>query len=141
MNHRQLRLLCQLSKFPRETENPFDGYKTTEVNITSELAPYSHEDLPVMMVNANTTGSMPSGRGYDRYTVTIASMPVGPRMDLPQTPSGLPLNYRRNRAALEANTAAWAYTKCALLFFVSLLITWVSDSYLSSKANTSLLRK
>ena len=34
--------------------------------------------------------------------------------------------YRRNRAALEANRAAWAYTKVALLFFVSLLITWVS---------------
>ena len=38
------------------------------------------------------------------------------------------LQRRRSRAALEANTAAWGYTKVALLFFVSLLVTWVSDS-------------
>lgn len=33
---------------------------------------------------------------------------------------------RKNNAALEANRAAWGYTKVALLFFVSLLVTWVS---------------
>ena len=29
---------------------------------------------------------------------------------------------------MEANTAAWGYTKCAILFFVSLLVTWVPSS-------------
>lgn len=33
----------------------------------------------------------------------------------------------RNRIAIEANSAAWGYTKVALLFFVSLLVTWVSE--------------
>ena len=38
------------------------------------------------------------------------------------------LQRRNNRAALEANTAAWGYTKCAILFFISLLVTWVPSS-------------
>ena len=33
--------------------------------------------------------------------------------------------YSRNPAN-DANAAAWGYTKVALLFFVSLLVTWVS---------------
>lgn len=28
-------------------------------------------------------------------------------------------------AAVEANTAAWAYCRCAMLFFLALVITWV----------------
>jgi hypothetical protein len=31
----------------------------------------------------------------------------------------------RNNSAVEANTAAWAYCRCAMLFFLALLITWV----------------
>ena len=129
MNHRQLRLLCQSYRDLKEVENPFDSYKTTEVNITSELAPQRHEILPVMMVNTNVAGNETLERNYDRYTVTIASAPMSPRIEMPQTPSGELFIYRKNRAAMEANTAAWAYTKCALLFFVSLLITWVSDCH------------
>ncbi|KAA8903281.1 hypothetical protein FN846DRAFT_780108 [Sphaerosporella brunnea] len=30
--------------------------------------------------------------------------------------------------ALEANTAAWAYCRCAMLFFLALLITWLPSS-------------
>ena len=37
--------------------------------------------------------------------------------------------------ALDANTAIWAYTRSAMLFFFSLLITWVSrDMSLSSRS-------
>ncbi|MCJ1331611.1 hypothetical protein MMC10_008302 [Thelotrema lepadinum] len=35
---------------------------------------------------------------------------------------------RQRTTALEANTAAWRYTKCCLLFFSSLLITWLPSS-------------
>ncbi|RPA83044.1 hypothetical protein BJ508DRAFT_207609 [Ascobolus immersus RN42] len=34
----------------------------------------------------------------------------------------------RQRSAIEANTAAWAYCRCALLFFLALLITWLPSS-------------
>ncbi len=135
MNHRQLRSFRQSSQYPIEIENPFDSYKTTEVSITSELAPQPHED------NTNVTGNIPSSRGYDRYTVTIASAPMSPRIQMPPAPSGEPFSYRKNRPAMEANIAAWGYTKCALLFFVSLLITWVSDCHSRGKPNASLLRQ
>ncbi|CAN8099997.1 unnamed protein product [Discula destructiva] len=35
---------------------------------------------------------------------------------------------RRQRAVYEANNAAWSYTKCALLFFTALLITWIPST-------------
>ena len=35
--------------------------------------------------------------------------------------------YGRNPAN-DANAAAWGYTKVALLFFISLLVTWVSPT-------------
>lgn len=35
---------------------------------------------------------------------------------------------KKNRAAVEANKAAFGYTKVASLFFVSLLVTWVPSS-------------
>jgi hypothetical protein len=38
----------------------------------------------------------------------------------------------RNNSAMEANTAAWAYCRCAMLFFLALLITWVCVSFLQA---------
>ena len=74
----------------------------------------------------------PSARGYDQYSVTIGSTPMSPRMEMPPvTPvrSGGVEKGRYNRnPANDANAAAWGYTKVALLFFVSLLVTWVSQT-------------
>ncbi|KAK6534407.1 hypothetical protein TWF281_005731 [Arthrobotrys megalospora] len=33
-----------------------------------------------------------------------------------------------NRKTMRANAAAWAYTRCAFLFFIGLIITWVPSS-------------
>ena len=35
---------------------------------------------------------------------------------------------RKRNAAVEGNTAAWAYCRCAMLFFLALVITWVRGS-------------
>lgn len=35
---------------------------------------------------------------------------------------------RRKLAVYEANSAAWSYSKCALLFFTALLITWIPST-------------
>ena len=43
----------------------------------------------------------------------------------PPTPT---TTHRQRTSALEANTAAWGYTKCCILFFLSMLITWVPSS-------------
>lgn len=53
------------------------------------------------------------------YTVIIES----------GTPKPSPANNRAPRnSAVEANTAAWAYCRCAMLFFLALLITWLPSS-------------
>ncbi|KAI5846855.1 hypothetical protein BZA05DRAFT_341349 [Tricharina praecox] len=41
------------------------------------------------------------------------------------TPTARP---RSGNSAVEANTAAWAYCRCAMLFFLALLITWLPSS-------------
>ena len=125
------------------------NYKTTNVEITSSEAEY-----PFPVVNANgsyapvlggkrssfgkgagstvySVNSSPAGKPFERYTVNIASLPIGSPRPSMLSPSGTSnglaaAQHRRTRAALEANRAAWGYTKVALLFFVSLLVTWVS---------------
>ncbi|KAK4127467.1 family A G protein-coupled receptor-like protein [Parathielavia appendiculata] len=37
-------------------------------------------------------------------------------------------NPLRRRAAYEANNATWSYTKCAILFFTAMLVTWIPSS-------------
>ena len=69
--------------------------------------------------------SMGHGKSYEQYTVSIASVPLSPRPPVPHNVSTASMQTRSNRAAMEANRAVWGYTKVALLFFVSLLITWV----------------
>lgn len=68
--------------------------------------------------------------GYDQYSATIESALLSPRPEIrpPMTPRTHPtIAQRSNRAGMEANTAAFGYTKVALLFFVSLLVTWVNS--------------
>lgn len=102
---------------------------TTVTTFPSELTPKPENDRG--RLNA-LSGLMPSrspstlSKGYDQYSVQIQSTPVSPRFEVPPTPRGASTTQvRNNRAAMEANTAAWGYTKVALLFFISLLVTWV----------------
>ena len=125
MKRYELRAFSRGFRCTIDVENRLSSYKTTEVHITRELAPIpakaaadAHSNIEVGEVEA-------IGRGYDQYTVTIASDPV-PRPALISTPSGDACPSRQYSVALEANTAAWGYTKIAILFFVSLLVTWVS---------------
>ncbi|KAI5799075.1 hypothetical protein EDC01DRAFT_704481 [Geopyxis carbonaria] len=57
---------------------------------------------------------------YTTYTchITSGASPAGHT----PAPTG------RTRPALEANTAAWAYCRCAMLFFLALFITWLPSS-------------
>jgi len=104
-------------------ENPFTSFKTTEIHVTSEPA-----GLPTSS-NTNVSDKLDpkcrvmSSRGYEQYSIKIERGPIsqGP----PPTPGTQAAVQRLNRTAMEANTAAWGYTKCALMFFVSLMITWV----------------
>ncbi|KAI4165523.1 MAG: hypothetical protein LQ342_000935 [Letrouitia transgressa] len=94
----------------------------TEVHITRELAASSQKgpslsfNSPGGLSNHRHEGHVPE-RGLNQYSVNISSAPLSPTLeDLapgpPPTPSATAaMQYRNNRAALEANTAAWGYTK------------------------------
>lgn len=43
----------------------------------------------------------------------------------PPPRTGNPL---RRKAAFDANNATWSYTKCAILFFTAMLVTWIPSS-------------
>ena len=112
-----------------QIENPFTSFKTTEIHITSELAtiPLSNASDAFMAPDSIRTDG--NGKGYDQYSVTIGSTPLSPNSEVPPMTPRVQSTIAQNnhRAAMEANRAAFGYTKVALLFFVSLLVTWVSS--------------
>ena len=75
-----------------------------------------------MLGNARTSRT---GTGNE-YSVTVSGglKDTGGWQDREAAPS----RARQRTSAIEANKAAWRYTKCALLFFASLLITWLPSS-------------
>ncbi|KAF4982037.1 hypothetical protein FZEAL_2287 [Fusarium zealandicum] len=111
--------------------------KTTEVSVTTEINPNAIHLQPMgrrapdINTPQNTNGA---------YSVTISAdtsgdiadmvLPVQPQQirsstQVPAQRSGGNLGPRRYR---ELNNAAWQYTKCALLFFTAILITWIPSS-------------
>lgn len=115
---------------PVPIENPFISTKTTEIHITSELATLHSPAVSTAFMKMDRKSPDVSDKVYDQYSVTIGSAPLSPRSEA--TPHTTPrvhstIAAQNNRAAMEANRAAFGYTKVALLFFVSLLVTWVSS--------------
>ena len=137
---KQLRAFSGPSRPPAVVvQNPFTSIKPLEIHITTEMTSVT-ASLPDPLPNPEDNeryhdarvGLMPSrspstlSKGYDQYSVDIQSAPMSPRFEVPSTPrttSTAPV--KNNKAAVEANTAAWGYTKVALLFFLSLIVTWV----------------
>ncbi|KAL8790043.1 MAG: hypothetical protein Q9195_006545 [Heterodermia aff. obscurata] len=121
-------------------ENPFTSFKTTEVHVTSELADTPFQGTSSIVGKMDGTGGATSSPDLRQYSVTINCTPASPTIPSPSlrpktwmsstatSSHRVELQRRNNRAALEANTAAWGYTKCAILFFISLLVTWVPSS-------------
>ncbi|KAL8749515.1 MAG: hypothetical protein Q9184_006776 [Pyrenodesmia sp. 2 TL-2023] len=112
-------------------DEPFSGFKTTEVCVSSELAGFKIPGPPDNRFDTanleNNASSLP--KGYEQYSATINSSPPDTAFDpSPRTSSQSTSAFKRYKAALDANTAAWGYTKVALLFFVSLCVTWVPSS-------------
>ncbi|KAI4171764.1 MAG: hypothetical protein LQ343_004015 [Gyalolechia ehrenbergii] len=117
-------------------EEPFSGSKTTEVSVTSELAGFHILNPPAHCFDPARPSidnphhkSTISPQGYEQYSTTINSSPSSTAFEpSPRTSHHSASAYKRYRTALEANAAAWRYTKVALLFFVSLCVTWIPSS-------------
>ena len=103
--------------------NPFTSYITTEVEITSEANPHC---VPLSPQPYNLEEDVP-GYGFSPYVVKVER-----GQKRPESPLVRSVHARQHNLAMDANTAAWGYLKCAMLFFVSLLITWVRPLCLQS---------
>ncbi|KAF7510679.1 hypothetical protein GJ744_006045 [Endocarpon pusillum] len=117
--------------------SPFVSVKTTEIRITSELADLPGKNGGTHCFALNERGRIISTQSFNPYSVSVGAAP-GTDITSPQSapfprssnPMGLGAdkNASQIKAAMEANKAAFSYCKCALLFFASLLITWVPSS-------------
>lgn len=113
-------------------DNPFVSTKTTEVQITSEPVQVSEDDSSQLSLKREAESPGKTGPFYP-YSVTIGSVakPPGQReRSMIGTAAGGNKPGERVRgqrtAAMEANRAAFSYARCAMLFFIAILVTWVS---------------
>lgn len=116
----------------------FGTLKTTEVSVTTEFAHAPPTPIHLQSLRRHQSAVPSSG---EQYSVTISADP-GPSIkeavsssdcSTPTTPAVVKISTRfpnaLNRSHVhERNNAAWSYTKCAILFFTAILITWIPSS-------------
>lgn len=136
--HRQLKDLNYTSHYDPEplgvpVNDPFNS-KTTEVSVTVSNAQEAIDLSPLGASAANKHRSLSEqSLRAAAYSVSISARPPT-LMSSPTTangnvaPSGQPKNKSGRRATIDAHNAAWSYTKCALLFFTAMLVTWIPSS-------------
>lgn len=114
-------------------ENPFVNTITTQVEITTEERPIVGKEEPNIGIR-NIEPSTDRGVG-NQYSVDIQ---VDERAQAARPmPAALRMrSLTREVAKNETNAEAWLYARVAFLFFIALLITWVSC--LSSKKKKNL---
>lgn len=94
-------------------EPAFTGLRTTEVEVITT-------DPPETPAQTYSRPEKPAA-GKDQYTITISALD---RNRLPATLR--PHLFPRRPSSMDK--IKWAYTKCAMLFAISILITWVPAS-------------
>ncbi len=119
--------------------------RTVQVSMTSEaappqtaidLAPLGRRDLeshPTEIANAIYSVTISSNKirssdDQDPFGLPIQSNTVAPHLQTPPAPKQYQTRHVHRKAAYDASNAAWSYTKCALLFFVVMLVTWIPSS-------------
>jgi hypothetical protein len=109
-NQKQLRNLASQSR------PTFQSMKKVEVRISSQPADIfcgAAQDRP-------EDGSFLQGREFLQYTANISSADHSHATDFHVLNSGAQTS--------SSDAAAWAYAKCAMLFFAALIITWVIEA-------------
>ncbi|KAL1962929.1 hypothetical protein VTN77DRAFT_9025 [Rasamsonia byssochlamydoides] len=115
-------------------DNPFEnqGSKVTEIHITTEAADSVPKDSVQISSDAKG-GQRGSGANvYNAYSVTVESGDGYDRNAIPMQKierlTGAGATQPRRPTKADANAAAWAYCKYAMLYFVALLVTWVPST-------------
>ena len=121
----------ELRAFNNSSEDYNRAFKTTDYQVTSEVESHPRKDdsFAANLTSPNRTSGNASETphaSYLKYNVNISASPR-PRPSLHHASSEF-RQQRKNRATMEANRAAFGYTKVASLFFVSMLVTWVPSS-------------
>lgn len=135
--HKQLKELNYTSHYEPETNLANDPFstKTTEVSVTSEIVTTTQKtsiDLaPLGRAHRDSVGSQSKA-----YSVSISA--DGPKAPAGATTATATSSGRSNehtaqrssrkKATYDANSAAWSYTKCSILFFTAILITWIPST-------------
>ncbi|TDZ21458.1 G-protein coupled receptor 1 [Colletotrichum sidae] len=114
--------------------------KTTEVYVTSEAIDQPSGSIGMSSMSKRGTEAPPAPRMPNpAYSVSISANRNGRNdveneaalptetVTIEATATQRPMNSARRRN-YEINNAAWAYTKCSILFFTVILITWVPSS-------------
>ena len=70
--------------------------------------------------------AVPQEPEFKQYSVTVETRQLPPRSQRLRRVDSRQATQSEARRRGELNSAAWQYTKCAVLFFIALLITWVS---------------
>ncbi|CAM1510028.1 Fc.00g003630.m01.CDS01 [Cosmosporella sp. VM-42] len=139
----------QLNNFSSTNEDPLSTVandilttiKTTEVSVTTE-ARGQQDSIHLQPIGRRGPDINTSDNGNAAYSVTISadthSADIGDVVLPIQGQPGHQSTYRTpvqrerppnpRRRNHELNNAAWSYTKCALLFFTAILITWIPSS-------------
>ncbi|KAK7714981.1 hypothetical protein SLS63_011498 [Diaporthe eres] len=128
------------SHYEPETNPANDAFsvKTTEVSVTSEIVTTTQEtsiDLsPLGRAHHDSSAASPSKPSA--YSVSISA--DGPKGAAGATMAPAAASGRgnenttqrsgRRKATHDANSAAWSYTKCSILFFTAILITWIPST-------------
>ncbi|KAJ6191380.1 hypothetical protein N7519_001401 [Penicillium mononematosum] len=157
--HRELRNLSGIESLGSDTQPDAPLVIRSGIHVTSEFACLAPVHRPVSASDFPTRSFTVSS--FSPYSVSIEGGPVDPfsmlhgpgessaptqGLSRPQsdpTPlrtEGSPKSarheggdsYAQRRKATEASSAAWAYTKYAMLFFIALLVTWVGGYILNS---------
>ncbi|KAI8627713.1 family A G protein-coupled receptor-like protein [Xylariaceae sp. FL1651] len=130
---RQLRNLKVSSSSAHDPEalntDEFHSMKTTEISVTTESAHPTGDAINLASLGNSKSNTAAETQGTAAYSVTI-SADHQPQL----VPNHLDSSTSRARAKakrknnFEASNAAWSYTKCAILFFTALLVTWIPSS-------------
>ncbi|KAH8601525.1 hypothetical protein B0O99DRAFT_648244 [Bisporella sp. PMI_857] len=104
---------------PEPSNSPFTGLRTTEIHITHRAFP----DTLSFMNPSRNYPHRPACKENENYTVTISAKNL-PQYSHRATSAEFIGVKRRN----SMDKVKWAYFKVAMLFAVSILITWVPAS-------------
>ncbi|AEO68381.1 uncharacterized protein THITE_2130131 [Thermothielavioides terrestris NRRL 8126] len=89
--------------------------------------------IPARNNNSNNNKSSRAARALSSVQASIISgttttQSTNPHPHPPPRPPPPAPTHRRRHPHHDAHSAAWSYTKCAILFFVALLLTWIPSS-------------